>query len=217
MSKSLRHENIWIPSVRHAPSVPPTKFQSDLFTGGCLFCYGATKDDIDRLPKYNFKRIDDFEKDNREIQSALSEEVVELLRRKDDVNVYIWPMSKSVQYGNKTLILSKDFNLKTDGSKYKDESGILKDRFTRLLDVVTLNNVVEYNFGKVDQSVLLHGIHVVVLSEGNGLQYGVDESYKLYINSKGNPNYAHIEVGVYGALHALQGKFIEFVLSYGCD
>ncbi|KAJ0704740.1 putative beta-N-acetylhexosaminidase [Helianthus annuus] len=122
-----------------------------------------------------------------------------------DKNVYIWPMPESVQYGNKTLILSKDFNLKTDGSKYKDESGILKDGFTRLLDVVTLNNVVEYNFGKVDPSVLLHGIHVVVLSEGDELQYGVDESYKLYINSKGNPNYAHIEAAtVYGALHALQ-------------
>ncbi|KAF5777300.1 putative beta-N-acetylhexosaminidase [Helianthus annuus] len=92
-------------------------------------------------------------------------------------NVYIWPMPESVQYGNKTLILSKNFSLKTDGSKYKDESGILKDGFTRLLDVVTLNNV---------------------------LQYGVDESYKLYINSKGNPNYAHIEAAtVYGALHAL--------------
>ncbi|MFS8012133.1 putative beta-N-acetylhexosaminidase [Helianthus anomalus] len=121
-------------------------------------------------------------------------------------NVYIWPMPESVHYGNKTLILSKDFNLKTDGTKYKDESGILRDGFTRLLDVVTLNNVVEYNVGKVDPSVLLHGIHVVVLSEGDELQYGVDESYKLYINSKGNnPNYAHIEAAtVYGALHALQ-------------
>ncbi|XP_076893324.1 E3 ubiquitin-protein ligase At1g63170-like [Bidens hawaiensis] len=29
---------------------------------------GATKDDIDRLPKYKFKRIDDFEKENGEIQ-----------------------------------------------------------------------------------------------------------------------------------------------------
>ncbi|KAJ0756927.1 putative beta-N-acetylhexosaminidase [Helianthus annuus] len=95
-------------------------------------------------------------------------------------------------------------NLKTDGSKYKDESGTLKDGFTRLLDVVTLNNVVEYNFGKIDPSVLLHGIHVVVLCKGDELQYGVDESYKLYVNSKGNPNYAHIEAAmVYGALHAL--------------
>ncbi|MFS8025144.1 hypothetical protein Hanom_Chr16g01471471 [Helianthus anomalus] len=56
----------------------------------------------------------------------------------------------------------------------------------------------------------IHGILVVVLCKGD--EYGVDESYKLYVNSKGNPNYAHIEVDVtdsfiaatvYGALHVL--------------
>ncbi|XP_071700828.1 E3 ubiquitin-protein ligase At1g63170-like [Rutidosis leptorrhynchoides] len=31
---------------------------------------GATKDDIERLPKYKFKRIDDFEKENGEIQKG---------------------------------------------------------------------------------------------------------------------------------------------------
>ncbi|KAI7742824.1 hypothetical protein M8C21_005664 [Ambrosia artemisiifolia] len=120
-------------------------------------------------------------------------------------NVNIWPMPESVELGNKTLFISKDFNLKTDASKYKDHSGILKDGFTRLLDVITSNNVIEYNFGKVDQSVLLQGIHVVILSEGDELQYGVDESYKLNIYPKGNPIYAHIEAAtIYGALHALQ-------------
>ncbi|KAM0030729.1 putative beta-N-acetylhexosaminidase [Helianthus debilis subsp. tardiflorus] len=50
----------------------------------------------------------------------------------------------------------------------------------------------------------IHGILVVVLCKGDELQYGVDESYKLYVNSKGNPNYAHIEAAtVYGALHVL--------------
>ncbi|XP_076939282.1 uncharacterized protein LOC143607887 [Bidens hawaiensis] len=42
------------------------------------------------------------------------------------------------------------------------------------------------------------------------LQYGVDESYKLNINPKGNPNYAYIEaVTVYGALHALQSHYLD--------
>ncbi|KAF5764898.1 putative beta-N-acetylhexosaminidase [Helianthus annuus] len=50
----------------------------------------------------------------------------------------------------------------------------------------------------------IHGILVVVLCKGDELQYGVDESHKLYVNSKGNPNYAHIEAAtVYGALHVL--------------
>ncbi|KAL8193056.1 hypothetical protein R6Q57_026960 [Mikania cordata] len=120
-------------------------------------------------------------------------------------NINIWPMPESVEYGNQTLTINKDFNLKVDGSKYKDKSSILKDSFTRLLDVVTSNNVIEYNFGKVDQSNLLQGIHVVILSEDDQLQYGIDESYKLNILPKENPNYAYIEAAtVYGALHALQ-------------
>ncbi|XP_076951965.1 E3 ubiquitin-protein ligase At1g63170-like [Bidens hawaiensis] len=38
---------------------------------------GATKDDIDRLPKYKYKRIDDFEKQNGEIQKGYGGIMVE--------------------------------------------------------------------------------------------------------------------------------------------
>ncbi|KAI3800505.1 hypothetical protein L1987_28596 [Smallanthus sonchifolius] len=38
---------------------------------------GATKDDIERLPKYKFKRIDDFEKENGEIQKRFGGIMVE--------------------------------------------------------------------------------------------------------------------------------------------
>ncbi|XP_024992853.1 E3 ubiquitin-protein ligase At1g63170-like [Cynara cardunculus var. scolymus] len=38
---------------------------------------GATKDDIERLPKYKFKRIDDFEKENGEIQKGYGGIMVE--------------------------------------------------------------------------------------------------------------------------------------------
>lgn len=38
---------------------------------------GATKDDIERLPKYKFKRIDDFEKENGEIQKRYGGIMVE--------------------------------------------------------------------------------------------------------------------------------------------
>ncbi|KAL7611130.1 hypothetical protein Lser_V15G14337 [Lactuca serriola] len=38
---------------------------------------GATKDDIDRLPKYKFKRIGNFEKENEEIQEAFGGLMIE--------------------------------------------------------------------------------------------------------------------------------------------
>ncbi|KAL4576633.1 hypothetical protein LXL04_012730 [Taraxacum kok-saghyz] len=119
-------------------------------------------------------------------------------------NLNIWPMPESVEYGAKSIFLSKEFHLKTDGSKYPDASGILKDGFTRLLDVITANNIIEFN-SKVDDSLLLQGINVVILSDSDELQYGIDESYKLLVHANGKQNYAEIEAAtVYGALHALQ-------------
>lgn len=38
---------------------------------------GATKDDIDRLPKYKFKRIGDFEIENGEIEEAFGGLMIE--------------------------------------------------------------------------------------------------------------------------------------------
>ncbi|KAL3626438.1 hypothetical protein CASFOL_029987 [Castilleja foliolosa] len=86
-----------------------------------------------------------------------------------------------------------------------DDSGILKDAFLRLIDVVNGAHVIEANTSKIDPSILLRGIHVIVYSPSDELQYGVDESYKLHIPDNGNPIYAHIEAQtVYGALHGLQ-------------
>ncbi|XP_071734718.1 beta-hexosaminidase 3 [Rutidosis leptorrhynchoides] len=132
-------------------------------------------------------------------------QVILVFSDKDMQNLNLWPMPESVKYGNQSLYLSKDFHLTTEGSQYKDESGILKDGFTRLINVVTGNNVIEYDHIKVDESHLLHGIHVVILSKSDELQYDIDESYKLSIHPNGNPIYAYIEAPtVYGALHALQ-------------
>lgn len=85
-------------------------------------------------------------------------------------NLNIWPMPESVEYGNTSLFLSKDFHLKTNGSKYADASGILKDGFTRLLDVITSNNVIEFN-SKVDDSLLLQGMNVVIHSESDEVYF----------------------------------------------
>lgn len=77
----------------------------------------------------------------------------------------IWPMPKLVSHGeHRTLYVSKDFGLKTEGSKYNDASGILKDGFSRLLDVIRVAHVIDANFSGIDTSVLLQGLHVVVLT-----------------------------------------------------
>lgn len=117
----------------------------------------------------------------------------------------IWPMPKSVSYGHGNLYMSKDFELNTQGTKYNDGSGILKDGFSRFLDLVRVAHVEDGNFSKIDTSVLLQGLHVVVLSASDELQYGIDESYKLSVPASGKPVYAHLEAQtVYGALHGLQ-------------
>nr|GEY14951.1 beta-hexosaminidase 3 [Tanacetum cinerariifolium] len=51
-------------------------------------------------------------------------------------------------------------------SKHVDKDGILKDGFTRLLDVLTADNVIEY-VGRAYESVLLQGIHVALSSESD--------------------------------------------------
>ncbi|KAL8052281.1 hypothetical protein ABFX02_06G201804 [Erythranthe guttata] len=123
----------------------------------------------------------------------------------DIKHLNIWPMPKSVSYGYKSLFLSNDLKLKTEGSKFSDGSNILKDAFFRTIDVVRATHVIEANTSKIDPSFLLKGIHVVVYSPSDELQHGVDESYKLHIPTQGNRLYAQIEAQtVYGALHALQ-------------
>ncbi|KAL2549361.1 Beta-hexosaminidase 3 [Forsythia ovata] len=123
----------------------------------------------------------------------------------DVKHLNIWPMPKQVNHGHGNLYLSNDFELKTDGSKYPDFSGILKDGFLRVIDVVKATHVIEANFSHFNPSLLLKGIHIVISSPSDELQHGIDESYKLNIPAQGTPLYAHIEAQtVYGALHGLQ-------------
>ncbi|RZC86879.1 hypothetical protein C5167_030235 [Papaver somniferum] len=119
-----------------------------------------------------------------------------------DVGGNIWPMPKSVKYGGATLQLSKDFGLVTSGTNFTDHLGILKDGFSRLLDLVEASHVVD---ASKNNAGLLKGLHIAISSPDDTLQYGIDESYDLYIPSNGNSVYAHIQAQtVYGALHGLQ-------------
>lgn len=81
-----------------------------------------------------------------------------------DHHLNIWPMPKSVSHGYNNLYLSNDFQLKTEGSKYVDASGILKDGFSRLIEIVEVAHVIDSNFSHFDHSALLQGMHVVILS-----------------------------------------------------
>lgn len=76
----------------------------------------------------------------------------------------IWPMPKSVSYGHQVLYMSKDFELRTEGSKYPDASGILKDGFSRLLYVIHAPHVADGTISHFQQSLVLQGIHVLISS-----------------------------------------------------
>ncbi|CAM8938673.1 unnamed protein product [Rhodiola kirilowii] len=117
----------------------------------------------------------------------------------------IWPMPKSVSHGQSKLYVGNDFELKTMGSKFSDRSGILKDGFLRLRNVMEEAHLVDGNVSKLGESSILRGIHVLINSTSEELQYGVDESYKLSIPSPGKNIYALLQARtVYGALHGLQ-------------
>lgn len=88
--------------------------------------------------------------------------VLEAVASFDGLN--LWPMPKSVSNGSRLLYLSQGFGLRTDGSKYKDDSGILKDGFLRLLNVVESTHVVDGNWTGFDPSAALEGLNVVIFS-----------------------------------------------------
>ncbi|KAG7585892.1 Glycoside hydrolase family 20 catalytic domain [Arabidopsis thaliana x Arabidopsis arenosa] len=126
----------------------------------------------------------------------------------DDIErLRIWPLPAQVSHGGRRMYLSGDFKLVTEGSKYGDTSGILKEGFDRMLGVVRLSHVIsgDRNSSGSGGSALLQGLHVIISSSTDELEYGADESYKLVVPSPEKPSYAQLEAkSVYGALHGLQ-------------
>ncbi|KAJ9176056.1 hypothetical protein P3X46_011406 [Hevea brasiliensis] len=117
----------------------------------------------------------------------------------------IWPMPKSVTNGHRKLYMALDFQLITEGTNYSDASGILKEAFTTMVDVVQMDYALDANFSALHPSVVLKGLQVLISSPNDQLQYGIDESYKLLVPSPYKPDFAHLEAQtVYGALHGLQ-------------
>ncbi|KAL6565287.1 hypothetical protein OROGR_002238 [Orobanche gracilis] len=73
----------------------------------------------------------------------------------DSEHLNIWPMPSSVTSGYRSLYVSNDFELKTEGSNFLDRSGILKDAFLRSIDLVRVTHVIEANNSKIDPSLVL--------------------------------------------------------------
>ncbi|PKA59282.1 Beta-hexosaminidase 3 [Apostasia shenzhenica] len=114
----------------------------------------------------------------------------------------LWPMPASVSYGSGTLYLSNDFQLRTEGSRYSDGSGILKEAFQRMVDIIKIAHVVD---GSLPRYGVLKGLRVLVFSADDKLNFGTEESYKLSIPANNKDAYAEIEAQtVYGALHAFE-------------
>lgn len=76
----------------------------------------------------------------------------------------IWPRPKSVSHGSISMYITKDFALGINGGGYKDQSGILRDGFSRFLDVVRLGHVVDGVVSNADLSRVLRGLVVSVVS-----------------------------------------------------
>ena len=98
-------------------------------------------------------------------------QLVLVVSASDFKRLNIWPMPQSVSYGHRTLYLSEDFEISTEGSKYPDTSGILKDGFSRLLAVVHAAHVTDGNVTHFPQSLLLKGIHVVIFLPNDEVCY----------------------------------------------
>nr|ACG40375.1 hypothetical protein [Zea mays] len=123
-------------------------------------------------------------------------------------SIDLWPMPQSVSHGTQKLYVKKDITMSMVGSTYSDEKSILKDAFQRMLDLITLNHVID---GIDPGSSVLTCVNVVVRTPEDELSFGADESYNLTVPTTGDPLYAQIQAQtVFGALQALQ------VLSTSC-
>ena len=85
----------------------------------------------------------------------------------------IWPLPAEVSHGGRRMYLSEDFKLVTEGSKYEDPSGILKEGFDRMLAVVRLSHVVSghRNSSSSGGSALLEGLHVIISSSTDEVSF----------------------------------------------
>jgi len=96
----------------------------------------------------------------------------------------IWPLPAQVSHGGRRMYLSGDFKLVTEGSKYGDASGILKEGFDRMLGVVRLSHVIsgDRNSSGTGGSALLQGLHVIISSSTDEVSFIYQSTTTIFLN-----------------------------------
>ncbi|KAJ0979429.1 hypothetical protein J5N97_014903 [Dioscorea zingiberensis] len=120
-----------------------------------------------------------------------------------DELVYLWPLPKSFNHGNQTLTVDPDLSLQTQGAGWS--SPIVAEAFERYKDLVFNSQVFRRGaFESYDVTTLT----VVIDSDDDALQFGVDESYALYVTRRDSMSIvgeAIIQANtIYGALRGLE-------------
>ena len=91
-------------------------------------------------------------------------------------NIDLWPMPQSVSHGTQKLYIKKDITMSMVGSTYSDEKSILKDAFQRMVDLITLNHVVD---GINPSSSVLTCVNIVVHTPEDEVICSLDPTFLL--------------------------------------
>ncbi|KAJ1690336.1 hypothetical protein LUZ63_014491 [Rhynchospora breviuscula] len=120
----------------------------------------------------------------------------------DNSIVYLWPLPKHFTHGDQILSVSPDLSLSLQGAG--SNSSVVQDAFERYRDLIFKSWAHEGSTSEYDVGTLT----VLVSSDDETLQLGVDESYILYLDGKQSGSIvggATIEANtVYGALRGLE-------------
>ncbi|KAL4556854.1 hypothetical protein LXL04_035019 [Taraxacum kok-saghyz] len=124
----------------------------------------------------------------------------------DDSSItYLWPLPSEFTYGNETLVVDPSLSLSLFGNG--GNSAIVREAFERYRTII-FKHVGSSKFGMRDLGYDITKLTVIVHSDNEELQLGVDESYTLLV-AKNNGLSVIGEVTVeantvYGALRGLE-------------
>ncbi|KAL1562201.1 Beta-hexosaminidase 1 [Salvia divinorum] len=133
----------------------------------------------------------------------------------DDSPTYIWPLPSQYNSGNQTLTVNPNLTLFTSGNG--GSSRIVSQAFERYKRIIFEHASLKLPIDGVDYD--LNKLTILVCSDNEELQLGVDESYNLLVAASD----AHSVIGeitieansVYGALHGLETLSQLCAFDYG--
>ncbi|KAL1535613.1 Beta-hexosaminidase 1 [Salvia divinorum] len=133
----------------------------------------------------------------------------------DDSPTYIWPLPSQYTSGNQTLTVNPNLTLVTSGDG--GGSRTVSEAFDRYKRIIFEHASLKFPSSGVDYD--LNKLTILVHSDDEELQLGVDESYNLLVAARD----AHSVIGevtieansVYGALHGLETLSQLCAFDYG--